>query len=84
MCLLLTFSDSLNQDQDRPKNVGPDLGTHCLKVRYSAPEIFLIKTFFVRKQAFKGLKINHTQGNFRHLLITFANSLVPDKDRRRS
>ena len=30
VCLLITFSDSLNQDQDRPKIGG--LGTHCLKV----------------------------------------------------
>ena len=65
------------------------LVTHSLKVGYSVPERFLIKRFFFikkkqkkKQQAFKELKINHTL----ILKATFviANSLAPDKNRRRS
>ena len=51
VCLQITFSDSLNPDQDQ-QNVAPDLDTNCLKARFAkCPQIsiFAMPVAFTRK-----------------------------------
>ena len=40
-CLLITFANSLDPDQDR-QNIGPDLDPNRLTLIYSVPEYFFL------------------------------------------
>ena len=48
-CLLITFANSLDPDQDQQQNVGPDLDRHSLTLIVCLKEIF--EKFILKKKS---------------------------------